>query len=190
MGFVTTRMQDLSVTDGLTRITNRRCFMEILEMELQRARRQARRFSVVMIDIDHFKDVNDRHGHLAGDRVLRRVADVLWRETRSYDSVARYGGEEFVMLLPDTDLQEAAVVAERCRRRIGECAVPAGESLSIRVTASMGLAEFPDDAVEKVDDLVRLADEALYEAKAAGRDRIALSGRGDAWAHPVPVTPA
>jgi diguanylate cyclase (GGDEF)-like protein len=175
MDFVTSRMHDLSFIDGLTMITNRRFFMEILEMEFQRAQRQGRSFSVVMIDLDHFKEVNDKYGHLVGDRVLTRVAQVIRKETRLYDSVARYGGEEFVMLLPDTDLEEAMMVAERCRHRIGECAISTSESTSLNITASMGLVHYPNDTVEKVDDLVRLADKALYRAKAAGRNQMIVS---------------
>jgi diguanylate cyclase (GGDEF)-like protein len=128
--------------------------------------------SLLMIDIDHFKSVNDRYGHPAGDRVLRDVARLLQEGVRTVDTVGRYGGEEFVAILPQTEMADARQLAERLRRAIEAhvVKVPAGE---IRVTVSIGVAKYPAVAIATPDDLVRAADQALYRAKEEGRNRVA-----------------
>ena len=142
--------------------------------ELDRARRSERPLSVLLGDLDHFKGVNDTWGHLAGDRVLRAVADALSAGVRPYDVVGRYGGEEFVVLLPATSPSDAAVVAERLRARVTATTIPeSATSAMIGVTISLGVAGFPDHAGD-LDGLVRAADTALYAAKHAGRDRVRL----------------
>ncbi len=169
------RLEELSNTDGLTRITNRRHFMEMFEIEFLRAERYRTSLALTMVDLDHFKQINDRHGHLVGDQALIAVAKVLREGLRKFDVVARYGGEEFVLLLPETDLAGAQIVAERYRKRIEEAQVTAG-SARIRLTASLGVAVFPRDGVAGIDDLIRIADQALYEAKSKGRNRVVAAG--------------
>lgn len=168
------RLEELSNTDGLTKITNRRHFMEIFELEFMRAERYRAALTYVMIDLDHFKKINDQYGHLVGDRALVTCANVLREGLRAHDIVARYGGEEFALLLPETDLAGARVVAERYRKRIEDTVVSIGEH-TIKLTASLGVACCPHDDVKSVDDLIRLADDALYEAKQAGRNCVVFA---------------
>lgn len=168
------RLEELSNTDGLTKITNRRHFMEIFELEFMRAERYRAALTYVMIDLDHFKKINDQYGHLVGDRALESCANVLREGLRAHDIVARYGGEEFALLLPETDLAGARVVAERYRKRIEDTVVSIGEH-TIKLTASLGVACCPHDDVKSVDDLIRLADDALYEAKQAGRNCVVFA---------------
>ena len=164
----------MSRTDELTGITNRRHFMELFERELARARRHQRLLSCVLVDLDHFKRINDTHGHLAGDAVLASVARTIETSLRDIDTVARWGGEEFIILLPDTDAAGAEEVAGRCLRRIQDQVVLHGE-VALRVTASMGIASFPKEGVTRVEDLVHLADAALYRAKDAGRNQVVVA---------------
>ena len=119
--------------------------------------------------------MNDTRGHLAGDRTLAAVAGVLAHSLRDVDTAARYGGEEFAVLLPDTDAAGAAEVATRCLRRIAKTPFDAGEGPSLSVTASMGVAAFPDAAVARIEDLLRRADEALYRAKEGGRNQVVVA---------------
>ena len=163
------RLEELSNTDGLTKITNRRHFMEVFELEYMRAERYRAAMTYVMIDLDHFKRINDEYGHLVGDRALIACSNVLREGLRAHDIVARYGGEEFALLLPETDLAGARVVAERYRRRIEETTITVGDK-TINLTASLGVACCPHDDVKSIDDLIRLADDALYAAKQAGRN--------------------
>lgn len=167
-------LEQLSKTDSLTGAINRRHFMELLEHELRQARRYERPLAVVMIDLDHFKRVNDEHGHLAGDAVLLAAAGAITRSLRDSDVVGRYGGEEFALILPNTDLAGAREVAERCRASVASSRAPTGGG-TVGVTASMGIASYPAADIDTVDDLLRAADQALYRAKAAGRDRVEAS---------------
>ena len=159
------RIRQLAHTDGLTGLTNRDTFDKQLSSELSRATRHDERVSLLMVDVDHFKLLNDAHGHVAGDDVLRRVAGQLREACREQDTIARYGGEEFGIVLPNTDADEALVMADRIRRLVAE----AQEEPS--VTISIGVATFPQDAIE-VHELVTAADVALYRSKRAGRDRV------------------
>ncbi len=158
------QVQRLAATDGLTKIANRRTFEATLEREVARATRSAEHVSLVMVDIDHFKSLNDTHGHQAGDEVLRNVAAALAIECRDFDTPARYGGEEFAVVLPGCGPEEALKIAERLRH-----AVSAAPSV-VPITASAGVATFPGHAGD-ADTLVRAADDALYESKRAGRNR-------------------
>ena len=158
----------LAATDGLTKIANRRTFESTLEREVARATRNAEHVSLVMVDIDHFKQLNDTHGHQAGDEVLRNVAAALACECRDFDTPARYGGEEFAIVLPGCGPEEAVDIAERLRR-----AVSAAPGV-VPITASAGVATYPSHAGD-ADTLVRAADEALYRSKHAGRDRTTQS---------------
>ncbi len=168
------RLEELSNTDGLTKLYNRRYFMELLELEFQRARRYESNLAFVMIDIDHFKDFNDTYGHLLGDRILVEIAAILQENLRIHDIVGRYGGEEFALLTPETDQRGALVVAERYRRRIEDFVLMEGNR-NLKVTISLGIAFCPHAQINSVDDLIRLADNALYKAKRNGRNRVELA---------------
>jgi diguanylate cyclase (GGDEF)-like protein len=163
-------LERLSVTDALTGLYNRRHLMGTLANEVQRSRRMRRSFSVLLADVDHFKAYNDTYGHLAGDAALVKIAEVLRKMTRAVDSVARYGGEEFVVMLLETTIATAGVVAERIRARVA-----AEEFGSGRMTVSVGAAEYPTHG-ETPEELIESADTAMYRAKAAGRDRVTLAG--------------
>lgn len=165
---------ELSNTDHLTGLFNRRYLMEALEREVQRAQRNSAMVSLIMMDIDHFKKINDSHGHLQGDVVLQKVAMLLQKELRSYDIAARYGGEEFVAVLPDTSLKEAYNVADRVRLSISGMRF-AGSLSNERITSSFGIASMTATKTEDIDDLLRSADDALYRAKEHGRNCIIVN---------------
>jgi diguanylate cyclase (GGDEF)-like protein len=166
-------LENLATTDGLTRLYNRRTFLQRAESEFERSRRYVRPLSVLMLDVDHFKTVNDTRGHEAGDRVLRVLADTCKKTLRQQDVTGRYGGEEFVAFLPETPAELARDVAERLRISVESLAVasPQGE---IRVTVSIGVATAVQ-ATESVAALINAADLALYEAKQKGRNRVVVS---------------
>ena len=171
-------LYDSARSDPLTRLLNRRGFRELLDLELERARRSGARLSVVVGDVDHFKAVNDRSGHHVGDLALQRVAEMLERGKRAVAAAARVGGEEFALILPDTDAEGGQVLAERLRCALRERF--AGEPVPI--TISFGVASFPAHG-ETAASLLRAADEALYAAKESGRNRTvihcpALRGHG------------
>lgn len=168
---------ELSNTDHLTGLFNRRFLMEVLDKEVQRARRKDGQVALLLLDIDHFKRVNDTHGHLQGDVVLQKVALHIQKELRSYDTAARYGGEEFVAVLPDTSLKEAFNVADRIRLSVQGMRF-AGSLANEQVTVSLGVALFPSPCFDDIDGLLRAADEALYQAKERGRNRVIISDPG------------
>jgi diguanylate cyclase (GGDEF)-like protein len=159
----------LALTDSLTGLLNRRAFDEILEHQLRRAYRRSRQFTLLMIDIDSFKAVNDDYGHQVGDEVIRQVSRVLEANTRAIDTVARYGGEEFAMLLCGSHLEHAGKVAERLRTEVAAiCELPH----DIRVTISIGIAAYgPQDTTAS---LIKRSDEALYFSKRSGRNRVTV----------------
>jgi diguanylate cyclase (GGDEF)-like protein len=160
----------LSITDGLTQVGNRKFFDETLEREFSRARRHGRPVSVLVVDIDHFKQVNDTHGHLTGDFVLRQVADAMKQRIRRDEILARYGGEEFAILVAETELAGAAQLAEDLRAAVETREIVFQET-RIAVTVSIGCAELsPDD--KTASDLFQRADEKLYAAKRGGRNRV------------------
>jgi diguanylate cyclase (GGDEF)-like protein len=159
-------------TDYLTGLKTRGYFEQQLELEFKRAERRRQKFALLMIDIDHFKNLNDTFGHHAGDQVLRDVASILMKDMREVDTVARYGGEEFVMILPETTETGAVYVAQRLRRAVEQAKFFAGSPQSIQhLTISIGIAVFDTDAQFK-RDLIEFADAALYAAKGAGRNRL------------------
>jgi diguanylate cyclase (GGDEF)-like protein len=160
----------LSVTDQLTGLFNRRRLMEELGGEVLRSKRHEHAFSILVMDVDHFKKFNDAYGHLAGDRVLAGVGDVLRETTREIDCPARYGGEEFVAVLPETKLAAAVDVAERIRETLAT-RIFEGR----RVTLSIGVAEYPVHG-ETAEALIAAADAALYQAKHEGRNRVITAG--------------
>lgn len=178
-------LERLSISDGLTGLYNHRHIHELLDGEFERAKRSGHTLSIAMIDFDHFKQVNDTYGHLAGDRVLVQLADLLRLTTREIDRIGRYGGEEFMVILPETDIENGARFVERLRGTVAEHDFEIGREEPIRMTISAGVACYPHPGVPTVETLVRLADEALYAAKAAGRNRVV---RFDALEH-VATTP-
>jgi diguanylate cyclase (GGDEF)-like protein len=166
------RLEHLAITDPLTGLLNRRALFEAMRREMAREQRHSRALSLIVIDVDHFKRVNDRYGHAAGDAVLQRLAATASRTVRESDVVARYGGEEFVVLAPDTDEAQAVALAERIRSALASASVDVGGD-TIRFTASFGVATMRD-ADREPQQVLQRADRALYAAKAAGRDRVVL----------------
>jgi len=166
-------LEKLSVTDALTGLYNRRHLMGTLASEVQRSRRLRRAFSVLLADVDHFKQYNDTHGHLAGDAALVKIAEVFRRTTRQVDCVARYGGEEFVVMLLEANMATATLVAERIRARVA--AEDLGEG---KLTLSIGLAEYPDGG-DTPEELIASADAAMYKAKNAGRNQVVVGGTSE-----------
>jgi diguanylate cyclase (GGDEF)-like protein len=163
------------VTDELTGLSNNRRFRELIEKEAARAERFGHELSLLMLDIDDFKQVNDTYGHLQGDAVLRMVGRVLDSESRGVDEPARYGGEEFVVALPETGLEGARELGERIRSRIEAEAVPMADGgEAVRVTASVGAATMPTSA-GTAEALIAAADTALYAAKRDGKNRVAAA---------------
>ncbi|HET7784432.1 MAG TPA: diguanylate cyclase [Myxococcales bacterium] len=160
----------MATTDGLTGLLNRRTFNSLLEKRLREAQRYGRPLSLLLLDIDHFKKVNDTHGHPAGDAVLRGVAQVAQKQARETDLVARYGGEEMALILPETDARGAWAIAERIRKAVA-AAAHATEQGSLRVTLSVGVATWTGGG-DSPDDLLQAADKALYRAKEGGRNRV------------------
>ena len=167
-----TRLEALAHTDPLTQLVNRRALTIRLVTEMERVRRYNAPLSMLLIDLDHFKLVNDTYGHMAGDDVLASVATLLQRAVRSVDIVARYGGEEFVIVLPETGRQGATAFAERIRERVSNHGFAIGEAQNIHITASIGVATYPSPRLESVEDLFRAADIALYRAKGNGRNLV------------------
>jgi len=159
-------------TDYLTGLRTRGYFEQQLELEFKRAERKQQKFSLLMIDIDHFKVLNDTHGHHVGDQLLRDVTSILMKDMREVDTVARYGGEEFVIILPETTETGAVFVAQRLRRAVEQAKFFAGSPHSVQhLTISIGVAVYDTDAQFK-RDLIEFADAALYAAKHAGRNRV------------------
>ena len=169
------RLEQLAQTDPLTQILNRRALTERSTAEMERALRYDASMALLMIDLDHFKRVNDTYGHLVGDDVLRDVAQLLAVTIRGSDIVARYGGEEFLVLLPETDDEGAERFAERIRAAVETHAFSkSSQEPVLRLTASVGVAVFPAARIETVEDLFARADAALYRAKADGRNRVRM----------------
>lgn len=166
-----TELKNLATLDELTGVYNRREFNNQLNNELERSRRYGHEFSLLLVDIDFFKKLNDTYGHQAGDEALRSIAVLLKQQFRALDRVSRYGGEEFIVILPETSNVTAYSVAERIRQLISTHALSIDENQTVNVTVSGGLATFPEDGVE-AKSLIHCADQALYAAKYSGRNRI------------------
>lgn len=152
---------DLAVRDGLTGLFNRRYFNELINIEVNRLKRSPASLSLLMLDIDNFKNYNDTQGHPAGDELLKGFAKVLKNSVRAQDIVCRYGGEEFIVILPQTDKKGAQIIAERIRVQVG---------LYLTTTVSIGIATLPDDGGE-IEQLIEKADSALYQAKKSGKNK-------------------
>ncbi|MFC1536650.1 GGDEF domain-containing protein [Pseudomonadota bacterium] len=166
-------LRQIATNDGLTGVYNRRSFDTIVDKEVERARRYERDLSLMIIDIDHFKQINDTFGHVAGDAVLKALAEKLSEQLRSNDHLARYGGEEFVIILPETPLEMAQLLAERVRKSAGEHEYQVGNNQTSHLTLSIGVSSFPEQA-STVEELTFRADSALYEAKETGRNRVCI----------------
>jgi two-component system cell cycle response regulator len=167
------RLAELSMLDGLTRLFNHRAIYQRLAEELARSRRYGHELAVVICDLDHFKQVNDTHGHLAGDAVLRSATAAMRPCLRGPDIIGRYGGEEFLVVLPESDLEAGRQAAERLRRALSSAVIPVASGSEVRITGSFGVAAASElDTSASAQGLVSLADARLYEAKSAGRDCI------------------
>ncbi len=172
------RLEELATMDGLTGLLNKRAMLEVAEQKITASRRFGRQLSVLIVDIDHFKKVNDTHGHDVGDVVIKGLGEILRRAKRTTDAVARFGGEEFVIICEETDARGGMLLAERVREELGRTAfhpqtakdAGAGPALSVQVTCSIGVATFPE-AGDSWEQLFKASDDALYLSKRSGRDR-------------------
>jgi diguanylate cyclase (GGDEF)-like protein len=170
------KLESLSITDELTKIYNMRYLYEILPLELGRAERYNRNFSIIMFDIDFFKKINDTYGHIQGDNILREVAGIARATLRKADIPVRYGGDEFVIFLPEADLETAKDIAERIKKSIKDFSFP-GQKEQIHITVSLGVAGCTKELMDKDGKkLFAALDKALYEAKNSGRDRVCIAG--------------
>jgi diguanylate cyclase (GGDEF)-like protein len=183
-------LRELSIHDPLTGLHNRRYMEEALELELRRAQRKQLSVGLIMLDIDHFKEFNDRFGHGAGDELLRRLGAAMREHLRSGDVACRYGGEEFLLILPEAGLEVTARRAEQLRQHVKQMAVSYQEKPLGPITISLGVAVYPDHGQEP-GELIKSADAALYRAKAEGRDRVLCAAppaaSGDAAAGSAPA---
>ena len=169
------RAEELSVTDDLTQLYNSRYLSQVLRRETKRASRSGRPLSLLFIDLDGFKSINDSHGHLFGSRALVEAADVIRASARETDIVARFGGDEFALVLPDTGSDGALFVGERIREKIAAWSFLRGHGLNISLTVSVGVATLPDVA-SSAEQLIQAADEAMYAVKDRGKNGIHVAG--------------
>ena len=165
------KLEDIATRDGLTNLLNKKAILQILESELTRARRHETTLSLMMLDLDYFKKINDTYGHQAGDAVLVTASGLIEKYVRGIDFVGRYGGEEIIIVLPDTSETESVEIAERIRRCLASTPIAVSESKFVNVTVSIGIAMFPNDGIDQ-EDLLKNADLAMYQAKGAGRNQV------------------
>ena len=171
-------LREQAITDPLTGLYNRRYLRELLQRELVRGARAGESIALILMDVDHFKHINDTFGHEAGDIVLTAVGALLRKNVRGSDIACRYGGEEFALVLPETGAESAQRRAEDIRLALGQLELKHLGKRIGKITASLGIALFPVHG-EDMDSLLRVADEALYDAKGAGRDRVVVGTRGN-----------
>jgi diguanylate cyclase (GGDEF)-like protein len=171
------QVQELTILDEHTSLYNARFLQRTLEAEVERARRFAHPLSLIFFDLDHFKNVNDTHGHAAGTALLAEVGDLVVGSLRTVDVPVRYGGDEFVVVLPETLKRAAVDVASRLQTALGRYEFLRARGLSVHITGSFGVATFPEDA-KSAEDLLKMADRSMYEVKSAHRDGIAAAGWG------------
>lgn len=164
------RLKELSITDGLTKLFNSRHFYNQIKNETDRSARYKHPLSLLLIDIDHFKEYNDTYGHLEGDKVLVRLGQVIKLLLRKMDSAYRYGGEEFTVILPETEIEEAETVAQRIRKAVKKIAFSAEPKSKVSITVSIGMTQY--QLQEDVKAFVKRADKALYNSKSNGRDQV------------------
>ena len=166
-------LEQLSITDTLTGLYNRRYFYDHIGTHSAKVKRHPAHFGCLMVDIDHFKSINDTYGHDVGDKVLKRVSGIMTREMRSGEVLARFGGEEFIVCLCEANEKEAIVVAERMRKAV-EDANLAEDDNPVKITISIGVVIYPQQGLENSDNVIKAADEALYHAKETGRNKVVI----------------
>ena len=169
------KLYELATKDGLTKLYINRHFMTLLENEVRRCSRYKHNMSVIMLDIDDFKLINDNCGHLVGDQILREVSNQILTTVRKIDVAARYGGEEFVILLPETTKEGAGIIAERLRKNIANLRVNTNDDKVVTTTVSMGISQFPNDGAT-AEEMIESADKALYHSKRNGKNVVSVYG--------------
>nr|MBP7297209.1 GGDEF domain-containing protein [Acidobacteriota bacterium] len=169
------RVQRLTITDDLTSLYNFRYLRQFLGFEIQRSLRYEKNLSILFIDIDNFKNVNDTYGHLVGSATLCEVGQIFGKQVRDSDVIVRYGGDEFVIILPETPLEGAQVIAERLRQRVEHFLFSGGRDLKLRLTVSIGIASFPEHSMT-AEGLLQKADAAMYAAKEESKNKIMIAG--------------
>jgi diguanylate cyclase (GGDEF)-like protein len=173
------KLRTMALRDGLTGLFNHRYFQEIFGQEFDRATRYERSFSLLMLDLDHFKQINDSHGHRVGDIVLQEISALILSSLRTNDIVARYGGEEFAIIAPETDLKGAAVLAERIRKAVEELEISV-DSATVKATISIGVATYQPGKISATkSEILDAADARLYDAKRNGRNRLSVAKVGE-----------
>ena len=171
------RIQELTITDDCTGLYNSRHLFSVTESELERSRRFSLPFSLIFIDLDHFKRVNDLYGHLTGSRLLSEIARTIKQNVRGIDSAFRYGGDEFIVLLPQTGKDAALEVTQRLLHSLHETRYLLSEGLELRMLASFGIASYPEDG-NTIQEIIGAADEMMYLVKNSSRGNIAVAQRG------------
>ena len=178
-------IKNIAIYDTLTGLYNRRYFEDRLGMDAQKSFYGGTPLSLVMVDIDHFKKVNDTFGHTEGDQVLCKISSLLKSSVRKKDTVARYGGEEFILILPEAGLEASFVIAERIRRLIENTLFEVGQA-QVNLTVSMGISNFPSHRAKSKEELIKMADQALYDAKRGGRNKVCIfAGKSAQWTVPT-----
>jgi diguanylate cyclase (GGDEF)-like protein len=178
-------IKNIAIYDTLTGLYNRRYFEERLGVDAQKSFYSGTPLSLVMVDIDLFKKVNDTFGHTEGDQVLCKISSLLKTSVRKKDTVARYGGEEFILILPEAGLGESFMIAERIRRQVENTPFEIGQA-QVNLTLSMGISNFPSHRAKSKEELVKMADQALYDAKRGGRNKVCIfAGKSVQWTVPT-----
>jgi diguanylate cyclase (GGDEF)-like protein len=178
-------IKNIAIYDTLTSLYNRRYFEERLGVEAQKSFYSGTPLSLVMVDIDLFKKVNDTFGHTEGDQILCKISSLLKTSVRKKDTVARYGGEEFILILPEAGLEESFVIAERIRRLVEDTPFEVGQA-QVNLTISMGISNFPSHRAKSKEELVKMADQALYDAKRGGRNKVCIyTEKSSQWTVPT-----